>query len=60
MGIIKLEEILGARCGDEIACQDCLSISERLDLEEDEIFTRDLMARANKVYAFCDRCQKRL
>jgi hypothetical protein len=60
MGVIKLEEIEGAQCRDEIICKNCLTTSERLDLEEDDIITFDLKEKAYKVMIFCDRCGKRL
>lgn len=60
MGVIKENEIMGYKFGNEIVCLECTENEESEKAKKDEILTGpDIDGRDGQIY-FCDRCTKRM
>jgi hypothetical protein len=59
MGIIKDEDIVGYRLGEQIVHPQCATPDELNELEEDMLITEHEIEKDDDLW-FCDRCRKQM
>ncbi len=59
MGIIKNEDVLAVRVGEELFCRKCVSNEDWNDATEEDFYTED-EAEKKEMILFCDGCKKKI
>ena len=59
MGIIKNEDLVAYRIGEQLVCADCYNEAEDGEISEENILTEGELKRDEETY-FCDRCKKQI
>jgi hypothetical protein len=59
MAVIKAEDVMGYIIGEQCVCWDCIDKSEKEEISQNDIITRDAVENGDELY-FCDRCKKQI